>query len=160
MKVLLSNSQTNTLFRNILKAGREGDDRGWDVWMASPTQWTWVRVNSGSRWWTGRPGVLQSLGSQRVGHDWATELNWTELNWTESKQHGTGWKWPNISVEQNRGPRSKSIYSQLVYNRGGKKLCWRKDSIFDKWCWEIWMATFLKMGLEHFLTPYTNINSK
>ena len=79
---------------------------------------------------------------------------------SKEHQHGTGWKWPNISVEQNRGPRSKSIYSQLVYNRGGKKLCWRKDSIFDKWCWEIWMATFLKMGLEHFLTPYTNINSK
>ena len=50
-----------------LKAGGEGDDRGWDGWMASPTQWTGVRVNSGSWWWTGRPGVLQSMGSQRVG---------------------------------------------------------------------------------------------
>jgi len=49
-------------------------------WMASPIQWTWVWVNSGSWWWTGRPGVLQFMGSQRVGHDWATELNWTELN--------------------------------------------------------------------------------
>ena len=49
--------------------------RGWDGWMASPTQWTWVWVNSGSWWWTGRPGMLQSMGSQRVGHDWATELN-------------------------------------------------------------------------------------
>ena len=47
-------------------------------WMASPTQWTLVWVNSGSRWWTRRPGMLQSMGSQRVGHDWATELNWTE----------------------------------------------------------------------------------
>ena len=63
-----------------LRAGGEGDDRGWDGWMASPTQWTWVWVNSRSWWWTGRPGVLQSMGSQRVGHDWATELNWTELN--------------------------------------------------------------------------------
>ena len=45
-------------------------------WMASPTQWTWVWVNSGSWWWTGRPGVLQSMGSQRVGHNWVTELNW------------------------------------------------------------------------------------
>ena len=59
---------------------RRGDDRGWDGWMASPTRWTWVWVNSGSWWWTGRPGVLQSMGSQRVGHDWETELNWTELN--------------------------------------------------------------------------------
>ena len=60
-----------------LKAG-EGDDRGWDCWMASLTQWTWIWVNSGSWWWTGRPGVLQSMGSQRVGHNWVTELNWTD----------------------------------------------------------------------------------
>ena len=61
-----------------LGAGGEGDDRGWDGWMASPTRWTWVWVNSGSWWWRGRPGVLQFMGSQKVGHDWATELNWTE----------------------------------------------------------------------------------
>ena len=57
-----------------LKVGEVGDDRGWDGWMASLTQWTWVRVNSGSWWWTGRPGMLQSMGSQRVRHDWVTEL--------------------------------------------------------------------------------------
>ena len=61
-----------------LKAGGEGDDREWDGWMASPTQWTWVWANSGSWWWARKPGVLQSTGSQREGHDWATELNWTE----------------------------------------------------------------------------------
>ena len=61
-----------------LKTG-EGNDRGWDGWMASLTQWTWVWVNSGSWWWTGRPGVLQSMGSQRVGHDWAVELKWTDI---------------------------------------------------------------------------------
>jgi len=60
--------------------GDEGDNRGWDGWMASLTRWTWVWVNSGSWWWTGRPGVLRFMESQRVGHDWATELNWTELN--------------------------------------------------------------------------------
>ena len=67
-----------------LGAGGEVDDRGWDGWMASPTRWTWVWVNSGSWWWTGRPGVLRFLGSQRVRHDWATELNWTEwlIIWT------------------------------------------------------------------------------
>ena len=59
-----------------LKAGGEGDSRGWGVWMASQTQWTWVWVNSGSLWWTGRPGKLQSMGLQRVRHDWETELNW------------------------------------------------------------------------------------
>ena len=62
-----------------LWAGGEGDDRGWDGWMASPPRWTWIWVISGSRWWTGRPGVLQFMGSQRVERDWATELNWTEL---------------------------------------------------------------------------------
>ena len=59
-----------------LGAGVEGDDRGWDGWMASPTRWTWIWVDSESWWWTGRPGVLRFMGSQRVGHDWATELNW------------------------------------------------------------------------------------
>ena len=56
----------------------EGDDRGWDGWMASLTRWTWVWVNSGSWWWTRRPGVLRFMASQRVRHNWATELNWTE----------------------------------------------------------------------------------
>ena len=62
-----------------LRAGGEGDNRGWDGWMASLTQWTWVWVNSGSWWWTEKPGMLRFLRSQRVGHDWATELNQTEL---------------------------------------------------------------------------------
>ena len=61
-----------------LKVGGEGDDRGWDAWMASPIQWTWVWASSGSWWWTGGPGVLQSMELQRVRHDWATELNWTD----------------------------------------------------------------------------------
>ena len=59
-----------------LRAGGEGDDREWDGWMASPTRWTWVWINSSSWWWTARPGILWFMGSQRVGHDWATELNW------------------------------------------------------------------------------------
>ena len=57
-----------------LGAGREVDNRGWDGWMASPTRWMWVWVNSESWWWTGRPGVLRFMGSQRVEHGWATEL--------------------------------------------------------------------------------------
>ena len=59
-----------------LRAGGEGGDRGWNGWMASPTQCTQIWVDSGSWQWKGRPGVLQSTGSQRVGHDWGTELNW------------------------------------------------------------------------------------
>ena len=62
-----------------LGAGGKRDDRGWDGWMASPTWWTWVWVNSGNWWWTGRSGMLRFMGSQRVGHDWVTELtNWTK----------------------------------------------------------------------------------
>ena len=67
-----------------LGAGGEGDNKGWDGWMASLTQWTWV--NSGSWWWTGRTGVLRFMGSQRVRHDWVTELNWIEL-WPLGLQH-------------------------------------------------------------------------
>ena len=59
-------------------AGGEGDNRCWDGWMESPTGWTWVWVNSRSWCWTGRPGVLRFMGSQRVGHDWVTELNWID----------------------------------------------------------------------------------
>ena len=63
-----------------LRAGGEGYNRGWDGWMASPTWWTWVWVDSGSWWWTGRPGMLRFMGSQRVRHDWVTELNWIAKN--------------------------------------------------------------------------------
>ena len=63
-----------------LSARGEGDDRGWDGWMASLTGWTQILVNSGSWWWTGRPGVLRFMRSQRVGHGWDTELNWTEVS--------------------------------------------------------------------------------
>ena len=69
------------------KMGGEGDDRGWDGWMASPTQWTWVWVNSGSWLWTGRPGMLQSMTSQRVGHNWVTDLR----HW--------GWLWRALRLE-------------------------------------------------------------
>ena len=62
-----------------LKAEGKADNRGWDGWMASPTQWTWVWANSWSWQWTGRPGELQSMASQRIRHEWATELSWTEI---------------------------------------------------------------------------------
>ena len=65
-----------------LKAEREGGDRGWDGWVASLTQWTWVWASYRSWWWTGKPGMLQSMGLQRVGPDWTTD--WTELNWTST----------------------------------------------------------------------------
>ena len=70
-----------------LRAEGKGDDRGWDGWMASPTQWTLVWVDSGSWWWTGRPGVLQFMGSQRVRHDWVTSLSlFTFMHWRRKWQ--------------------------------------------------------------------------
>ena len=72
-----------------LKVVEEGDDKGWDVWMASSTQWAWVWINSGSWWWTGRPGAQQFMRSERVGHDWVAELNWTEQadQWAKILHH-------------------------------------------------------------------------
>ena len=76
--------RADSLEKTLMLGGIGGRRRrGWQRmigWMASLTRWTWVWVNSGSWWWTGRPGVLQFMGSQRVGHDWLTELNWTEQN--------------------------------------------------------------------------------
>ena len=83
-----------------LRAGGEGEDRGWDGWMESLTQWTWVGLNSGSWWWTGRPGVLQFMGLQRVGHDWVTELkrlgnrNSTEYNTKLASDQHPDWNSP------------------------------------------------------------------
>ena len=81
-----------------LKAGGEGDDWGWDRWMASLTQWAWVSVNSGCWWQTGRPGMMQSMGSQTVGHDWVSELNWTkdiiyDSQMTLTFRWPTWWNW-------------------------------------------------------------------
>ena len=76
-------SLEKTLMLGEMGAGGEGDNRGWDGWMASLTEWMWVRVNSGSWWWTGRPGVLRFMGSQSQ-----TQLSdWTELNWTSIRTH-------------------------------------------------------------------------
>ena len=73
-------SLEKTLMLGGIGGRGEGDDRGWDGWMASPTRWAWVWVNSGSWWWTGRPDMLRFMGLQRVGHDWVTEPYWTETH--------------------------------------------------------------------------------
>ena len=90
-------SLEKTLMLGGIEAGGEGDSRGWDGWMASPTRWTRVRVNSGSWLWTGRPGVLQSMGSQRVRHDWVTELKRTDW-WVilDNTTNNTGQQTTNI----------------------------------------------------------------
>ena len=72
-----TDSFEKTLMLRRIEGGRRGGQQRMRWLMASPTQWTWVWVNSGSWWWRGRPGVLQSMGSQRVEHDWVIKLNWT-----------------------------------------------------------------------------------
>ena len=86
-------SLEKTLMLGGIRAGGEGDDREWDGWIASPTRCTWVWVNSGSWWWTVRPGVLQFMGSQRVGHDWVTELKWTQIWELDNKKGWAPKKW-------------------------------------------------------------------
>ena len=79
-----ADSLEKTLMLGKMKAG-EGDDRGWDGWMASPTQWTWIWASSGRWWRIGRPGVLQSMGSQRVGHNWVTEQQQQAMETLQTK---------------------------------------------------------------------------
>ena len=97
-----ADSFEKTLTLGKIEGRRRRGDRGWDAWMASLTQWTWVWVNSGSWWWTGRPGVLRFMGSQRVGHDWATELNRTEdvliYNFSVNDQTVSQSVWSKLSV--------------------------------------------------------------
>ena len=76
-------SLEKTLMLGGIGGRRRRGKRGWDGWMASPTRWKWVWVNSGRWWWTGRPGMLRFMGSQSVGHDWVTELNWLCFWWNE-----------------------------------------------------------------------------
>ena len=102
-----------------LGVGGEGGDRGWDGWMASPTQWVWVWVTPRSWWRTGRPGMLQLMGSQRVGHDWETEMNWTELNnpkystWVIPTSNSIKyWLYTKISIYSN----AKNHYSHRNIN--------------------------------------------
>ena len=104
-----TDSFEKTLMLERLKLG-EGDDRGWDGWMVSPTQWTWVWVNSGSWWWTGKPLVLQFMGLQRVRHDWVTELKWTDKL---SRKETLLWR--------RREQRNLTVFT-MMWGRGKKKI--------------------------------------
>ena len=120
--------------------GGEGDDRGWDGWMASPTRWTWVWVNSRSWWWTGRPGMLWFMGSQRVGHNWETELNWTEVG--KRKLHnqanimGTNLSLLNLfSLNQlNSDSKTSSFPQNPFWTLLGPSPWCGKLSFFVLWC--------------------------
>ena len=108
-----------------LRAGGEGDDRGWDGWMASSTRWTWVWVDSRSWWWTEGPGELRFMGSQRVGYDSVTELNWTE--WLKVFKDHYGCFCMRSVLQGRKGVARrplKSYYSNLGKRRQWLKLGW------------------------------------
>ena len=119
-----------------LKAGEEGDDSGWDGWMASPTWWTWVWVSPGSWWWTGKPGMLRVMRSQRVGYDWVTELKLKiyllcykatviKLYGTDTKTHWNQWE-----KRKRENPEiNPCTDSQSMPDKGGRNIQWRKDSL-------------------------------
>ena len=115
-----------------LKAGGEGDNREWDGWMASPTQWTWVWVSSRSCQWTWKPGVLQSIGLQRVGHAWATELNWTDDRSSFSFVR-------NLYAILHSGYFSSHSHQQ--YRRASFSPHPLHCLLFvDFWCWPFWLV--------------------
>ena len=97
----------------------EGDDRGWDGWVASPAQWTWVWANSWRWWRTEKPGMLQFMGSQSVRHDWATELNWKETSYQTTKIE---WKRKWISEDE------RSQYEKTAYYDSNDMTFWKRQS--------------------------------
>ena len=100
-----------------LKAIGEGGSRGWDGWMASWTQQTWVWINSGTWRWTGRPGVPQSMGSQRVRHDWVTELNWSSIFVQDWKASLKNWIYLKISQKLLLGNHISSTNNHIFKYR-------------------------------------------
>ena len=121
-----------------LGAGGEGDNRGWDGWMAWLTRWTWVWVNSGSWWWTGRPGVLRFMGLQRVGHDWETELNWI---WEEvTLECPENWSKAHFCFVHLFGKKTKNCQHFCV---ASVFFHWRNGLIRNcdrLWGWRLWMG--------------------
>ena len=121
-----------------LRAG-EGDDRGWDGWMASLPRWTWVWVNSRSWWWTGRPGMLQFMWSQRVEHDWATELNWS-FDILKSR---------HITLPTKVHLVKAMVFPVVMYGCESwtvKKAEHQRIDAFELWCWR--MDSWKSLGVQ------------
>ena len=141
-----------------LRAGEEGDDRGWDGWMASPTQWTCVWVDSGSWWWTGRPGMLRFMGSQRVGHDWATELNWTEskiMTNTSKPEINNSLKCPFQSFRVTLG-------SKISIMRGACITSWATERVKSGLDWTKTRICFVtaKLNTDSFTALMNNVSKR
>ena len=130
-----THSFEKTLMLGKIEGGRRGRQR-----MASPTQWTWVWVNSGSWWWTGRPGMLQSMGSQRVGHDWATELNWTD-----QKQQAIRSQMELLEIKKSILTKMKNAFDRLI-----SRLDLHEEKI-KNWIQESWNYTNLSAKRKHYV---------
>ena len=111
-----ADSFEKTLMLGKIEGRREGDDRGWDGWMASLTQWTWVWLGSRSWWWTGSSGELQFMEPQKLGHDWVTELNWTEDAFDSVQSYGlqpARLLCPWDSLGKNPGVRCHALLQEM-----------------------------------------------
>ena len=129
-------------------AGGEGDERGWDGWMASLTRWTWVWVNPGVGE-TGRPGVLWFMGLQRVGQDWATELNWTEKTSNYLKTCPTSF--PGAQHASLHPELPKSLLKVNSCSSTGFNLCrgrWQMSLLFSCWrcSWQVSVCSWQSLG--------------
>ena len=134
--------------------GGEGDDRGRDGWKASQTLRTWVWVNSRSWWWTGRPGMLQSMGSQRVGQDWATEptellcartcglyCEYCFLIWSRQGYYFN----PNYSYEE-RGAEKIGVIHHQHKSRSRSQRLYRESFLFTLAQWPVFILPLLKLS--------------
>ena len=129
-------------FWERLRAG-EGDDRGWDGWMASLAQMTSVWAGCGTWWWTGRPGVLQSMELQRVRHDWVTELNWLSANHSGFKSQTGFW----LGLSPARGFNSQSVVNGF---KGTVKFKWHISKTQT-----LWQAQNIESVITDFLSDLT-----
>ena len=130
--------------RERLKAGGEGDDRGWDGWMASSTQWTWVWVSFRSWWWTGKPGILQSIGLQ----SWTQLSYWTKLNWTHSHLQIHALECPYYQTDKNPAPPNKGQTSVPPSPQGSLHKTLRPALHTRKQTPEVRGTTILKLGAQ------------
>ena len=121
-----ADSFEKTLMLGGIGPGGEGDDRGWDGWMASPTQCTVVWVDSRSWWWTGRPGVLQFMGSQGVEHDWVTELN-SIIMWLLIRNQAL----QKLGIHSWMQQRSPFLYGIKILLNCGLPVLWLHHKLFE-----------------------------
>ena len=130
----ITDSLEKTLMVGKIEGRRRRSDRGWDGWMASLTLWTWVWASSGSWWWTGKPGVLQSMGSQRVRHDWVPEMNWTLIG-RKKGLNKWGKKWRKESTKDKWGKKEKNKRNKGM--RKGEKVTWLLVTLVSETSWNI-----------------------